>query len=101
MNGTIPGLAGAQLAQGYVTYGSDSGHQAGGFGGGPGGPPGGFGAAKVVRAVVRAARRVVARRRAVAPVSAQRKVVRVAARVQVDRGQPKVLPGRTPITTGR
>src|SRR5579862_2021238 len=49
MNGTIPGLAGAQLAQGYVTYGSDSGHQAGGFGGGPGGPPGGvpgFGAAK-------------------------------------------------------
>jgi len=29
MNGTIPGLAGAQLAQGYVTYGSDSGHQAG------------------------------------------------------------------------
>jgi pimeloyl-ACP methyl ester carboxylesterase len=46
MNGSIPGLAGAQLAQGYVTYGSDSGHQAGGFGGGPGGPPGGFGAAK-------------------------------------------------------
>jgi len=42
MNGTIPGLAGAQLAQGYVTYGSDSGHQAGGFGGGRGG----FGAAK-------------------------------------------------------
>ena len=36
MNGTIPGLAGAQLAQGYATYGSDSGHQAGGFGGGRG-----------------------------------------------------------------
>ena len=34
MNGTIPGLAGSQLGQGYVTYGSDSGHQAGGFGGG-------------------------------------------------------------------
>ncbi len=45
MNGTIPGLAGPQLAQGYVTYGSDSGHQIGGFGGGPGGPPG-FGAPK-------------------------------------------------------
>jgi feruloyl esterase len=30
------------LAQGYVTYGSDSGHQIGGFGGGRGG----FGAAK-------------------------------------------------------
>ena len=41
MNGTIPGLAGPQLAQGYVTYGSDSGHQIGGFGGGPGGAPGG------------------------------------------------------------
>ncbi|HSP66839.1 MAG TPA: tannase/feruloyl esterase family alpha/beta hydrolase [Bryobacteraceae bacterium] len=41
MNGTIPGLAGAQLAQGYATYGSDSGHQMGGFGGGRG-----FGAAK-------------------------------------------------------
>jgi feruloyl esterase len=49
MNGTIPGLAGAQLAQGYVTYGSDSGHQAsfGGFGGGfPGGAKGGPGGAK-------------------------------------------------------
>ncbi len=45
MNGTIPGLAGAQLAQGYVTYGSDSGHQIGGFGGPGGGPPG-FGAPK-------------------------------------------------------
>ena len=41
MNGTIPGLAGPQLAQGYVTYGSDSGHQIGSFGG-----RGGFGAAK-------------------------------------------------------
>jgi len=49
MNGTIPGLTGAQLAQGYVTYGSDSGHQMAGFGGGPAGAPGGFpggGAAK-------------------------------------------------------
>jgi len=52
MNGTIPGLTGGPgnpFAQGFVTYGSDSGHQAGfGFGGpGPGGakggPPGGFG----------------------------------------------------------
>jgi pimeloyl-ACP methyl ester carboxylesterase len=42
MNGSIPGLSGAQLAQGYVTYGSDSGHQIAGFGRGPGG----FGAAK-------------------------------------------------------
>ncbi len=47
LNGTIPGLAGAQLSQGYVTYGSDSGHQMGGFPGGgfppggPGGPGGG------------------------------------------------------------
>ncbi len=44
LNGTIPGLAGAQLSQGYVTYGSDSGHQLGGFPGGgfpPGGPGGG------------------------------------------------------------
>lgn len=47
MNGTIPGLAGAQLGQGYVTYGSDSGHQMAGFGGAPpGGLPPGFGAAK-------------------------------------------------------
>jgi feruloyl esterase len=49
MNGSIPGLAGQQLNQGYVTYGSDSGHQAGGFGGGaPGGLPafGGPGGAK-------------------------------------------------------
>ena len=40
MNGTIPGLTGgpgSPFALGYVTYGSDSGHQAGGFGfGGPG-----------------------------------------------------------------
>ena len=28
MNGTIPMLAGAPLGQGFVTYGSDSGHQA-------------------------------------------------------------------------
>lgn len=46
MNGTIPGLAGPQLAQGYVTYGSDSGHQIGGFPGGRGGGLGGFGAPK-------------------------------------------------------
>ena len=47
MNGSIPGLAGQQLNQGYVTYGSDSGHQMGGFGGGaPGGFPG-VGGAKV------------------------------------------------------
>lgn len=42
MNGTIPMLAGAPLAQGFVTYGSDSGHQASfGFGRGParGEPP--------------------------------------------------------------
>jgi pimeloyl-ACP methyl ester carboxylesterase len=33
MNGTIPMLAGAPLARGFVTYGSDSGHQASfGFG---------------------------------------------------------------------
>ena len=30
MNGSIPGLTGSQLTQGYVIYGSDSGHQAGG-----------------------------------------------------------------------
>jgi hypothetical protein len=45
MNGTIPGLAGPQLGQGYVTYGSDSGHQMAGFGA-RGGPPPGFGAAR-------------------------------------------------------
>jgi len=45
MNGTIPALTGgpgAPFAQGFVTYGSDSGHQAGGFGFGRGpaaGPP--------------------------------------------------------------
>ena len=54
MNGTIPGLTGgpgsSPFAQGFVTYGSDSGHQAGGFGpvgpgpgGAKGGAPGGFG----------------------------------------------------------
>ena len=52
MNGTVPGLTGggtnSLLARGVVTYGSDSGHQAGGFGppggrgaGRPGGPPAG------------------------------------------------------------
>jgi pimeloyl-ACP methyl ester carboxylesterase len=51
MNGSIPGLTGSQLTQGYVTYGSDSGHQAGGFGGGAGGAggdrgPGPVGAAR-------------------------------------------------------
>jgi pimeloyl-ACP methyl ester carboxylesterase len=50
MNGMIPGLTGgpgAPFALGFVTYGSDSGHQAGGFGfggrgpgGAKGGPPG-------------------------------------------------------------
>jgi pimeloyl-ACP methyl ester carboxylesterase len=35
MNGTIPGVTSANdLAQGFATYGSDSGHQGGGFGGG-------------------------------------------------------------------
>jgi len=49
MNGTIPGLTGgpggSPFARGFVTYGSDSGHQAGfGLGPGPGGPGGrGFG----------------------------------------------------------
>ncbi len=37
MNGMIPMLAGAPLAQGFVTYGSDSGHQMS-FGFGRGGP---------------------------------------------------------------
>lgn len=51
MNGTIPGLTGSGggsgpslLERGFAVFGSDSGHQAGGFGppgGGPGGPPGG------------------------------------------------------------
>jgi feruloyl esterase len=39
MNGSIPGLTGNPFGQGFVTYGSDSGHQAGG----PGGARGGFG----------------------------------------------------------
>ena len=46
MNGSIPGLAGQQLSQGYVTYGSDSGHQMAGFGRGPGGAKGPPGALK-------------------------------------------------------
>ncbi len=50
MNGTVPGLTGgvgrggaSLLAQGFATYGSDSGHQMGGFGmpGGGMGMPGG------------------------------------------------------------
>ena len=32
MNGTIPNLTRSVMSQGYVTYGSDSGHQAGFFG---------------------------------------------------------------------
>jgi feruloyl esterase len=42
MNGTIPGLTGPgnPFAQGFVTYGSDSGHQAGFGFGGPGGAKG-------------------------------------------------------------
>src|SRR5204863_962216 len=41
MNGSIPGLTGNPFGQGFVTYGSDSGHQTGGAGGGGG--RGGFG----------------------------------------------------------
>src|SRR5688572_9065353 len=48
MNGSIPGVTGGEAAallqRGFATYGSDSGHQQGGFGprgGGPGGPRGG------------------------------------------------------------
>ena len=44
MNGSIPGLTGSPFGQGFVTYGSDSGHQAGGGGGGRGGFGGGRGA---------------------------------------------------------
>src|SRR4030095_2832369 len=33
MNGSIPGLTGNPFGQGFVTYGSDSGHQSGGRGG--------------------------------------------------------------------
>jgi len=43
MNGSIPGLTGNPFGQGFVTYGSDSGHQAGGGGAGRGGGPGGRG----------------------------------------------------------
>ncbi len=45
MNGTVPGPRNDLLAKGFATYGSDSGHQMGGFGGmgiprgGPGGAP--------------------------------------------------------------
>jgi feruloyl esterase len=42
MNGSIPGLTANPFGQGFVTYGSDSGHQAGG----PGGARGGFGGAR-------------------------------------------------------
>ncbi|HET9218608.1 MAG TPA: tannase/feruloyl esterase family alpha/beta hydrolase [Terriglobia bacterium] len=49
MNGSIPALTGSPFGQGFVTYGSDSGHQAagpggrgrGGFGGERGAPAGG------------------------------------------------------------
>jgi pimeloyl-ACP methyl ester carboxylesterase len=45
MNGSIPGLTGNPFGQGFVTYGSDSGHQAGGArGGGARGLAGGRGA---------------------------------------------------------
>jgi len=43
MNGMIPNLTGRELSQGFATYGSDSGHQMGGFPG-LGGPPVGRGA---------------------------------------------------------
>src|SRR6185436_12502519 len=51
MNGSIPGLTGGEAAallqRGFATYGSDSGHQQGGFGprggGAPAGPTGNFG----------------------------------------------------------
>ena len=46
MNGMIPNLAGRELANGYATYGSDSGHQGFGFPGGLGGPGGRGGPAK-------------------------------------------------------
>jgi len=48
MNGIVPNLAGRELNQGFATYGSDSGHQMGGFPGmrgGFGGPPRGPGGA--------------------------------------------------------
>ncbi len=45
MNGVVPNLASGPLSEGYVTYGSDSGHQAGGFGRGRGGARGGAAAA--------------------------------------------------------
>jgi hypothetical protein len=42
MNGSIPNVTGGELSRGFATYGSDSGHQMGGFGGMGGGPGGGF-----------------------------------------------------------
>jgi feruloyl esterase len=44
MNGSIPGLTGSPFGQGFLTYGSDSGHQAGGPAGGGG--RGGFGSGR-------------------------------------------------------
>lgn len=41
MNGTIPNVTGGELSRGFATYGSDSGHQMGGFPGMRGGGPGG------------------------------------------------------------
>src|SRR5580704_3582235 len=52
MNGTIPGLTGGAASPfglGYVTYGSDSGHQIGGFGGPGRGAPQGPGRAATKR----------------------------------------------------
>jgi hypothetical protein len=40
-NGVIPNVTGGELSRGFACYGSDSGHQSGGFGGG--GMPGGMG----------------------------------------------------------
>src|SRR4029434_1870617 len=45
MNGSIPNVTGGEAAallqRGFATYGSDSGHQQGGFGGPRGGAPAG------------------------------------------------------------
>lgn len=41
MNGTIPNVTGGELSRGFATYGSDSGHQMGGFPGMRGGGAGG------------------------------------------------------------
>ena len=82
MNGSIPGLAGQQLNQGYVTYGSDSGHQMGGFGGG---------AVRVVPRLRRGARGGAKG----GPGGRAR-----AGPWSVDQERPKVPPGRIPMTIG-